>query len=184
MKLKQIITGAAALALITAFAGPVFAGDEKEEAISMDKVPKAVKETLAKYATEAEVKKIEKGDQDGKTVYEFDIEQGKKKFELAISPKGKFMGTEEEVEFSAIPESAQKTLTDRAAGGKILSCEKAVDAREKVTYEAVIEKNGKKMEVTVTEKGKYVSSEKIAEKKESKEGKEGKEAKEEKEEKE
>jgi hypothetical protein len=166
MKTKHIIRQLAVTALIVTSVCSAFAGEEKEETISMDKVPKAVKATLAKYATESEVKNVEKSDQNGKKVYEFDIEQGTHKFEVAISPKGKFMGTEEDVEFSTLPAAAQKTLQDKAAGGKVSGCEKAVDADGKVTYEGTIEKDGKKAEIAVDADGKVISSESAAEKKE------------------
>lgn len=124
----------------------------------MDQVPQVVKTTLAKYASESEVKKVEKGDQDGKKVFEFDIEKDGRKFEVAISPKGKFMGTEEDVEFKDLPEVVQKSLTAQANGAKISGCEKAVDAKKKVSYEAEIEKDGKKTEVAVDADGKPLSS--------------------------
>jgi uncharacterized membrane protein YkoI len=174
MKSKYIITSVAALAL---FATSAFAGEEKEETISMDKVPKAVLDALPKYATGTEVKSVEKGNQDGKTVYEFTIEKGGRKYELALSPKGKYKGTEEDVEFSTMPEAVQAAFKTLAAVGKISGGEKAEDAHHKVTYEADIEKDGKKAEIAVSADGKVIN--KNNEEKEGKEGKEGKEEKEE-----
>ncbi len=174
MKSKYIITGMAALAL---FAVSAVAREEKEDVITMDKVPKAVRDALPKYASESDVKSVEKGDQDGKKVYEFTIEKGGRKYELALSPKGKFEGTEEDVEISAMPEPAQAALKAAAAGGKISGGEKAEDAHHKVTYEADIEKDGKKFEIAVDADGKVISKESAGEK-EGKEGKEENEGKE------
>ena len=92
-----------AAAFMAGLAISSFGADEKDDAVSLAKIPKAVKKTLAGYAADAEVKKAEKGDQDGKTVYEFDIEQGARKFELTIAPNGDFLGTEEEMPLSAMP---------------------------------------------------------------------------------
>jgi hypothetical protein len=47
----------------------------------------------------------------------------------------------------------------RPCGGKISGGEKAVDKDNKVTYEADIEKDGKKTEVAVNADGKVVSTE-------------------------
>ena len=174
MKSKYIITSVAALAL---FAVTAFAGEEKEETITTDKVPKAVLDALPKYASESEVKSVEKGNQDGKTVYEFTIDKGGRKYELALSPKGKYKGTEEDVEFSTMPEAVQAAFKAAAAGGKLSGGEKAEDAHHKVTYEADIEKDGKKSEIAVSADGKLIN--KDNEEKEGKEGKEGKEEKEE-----
>jgi hypothetical protein len=51
----------------------------------------------------------------------------------------------------------QKALTDLAGGGKVSGCEKATSAKNKVTYEADVEKDGKKMEVTVDADGKILT---------------------------
>ncbi len=161
----------AALAALTVWTGCTSSDGEKEEAISMDKVPAVVKKTLATYAADSEVKHAEKGDQDGKQVFEFDIEKGTRKFEVAISPDGKYMGTEEDVDFKTMPDAVQKTLNDQAKGGKISGCEKAVDSSNKVTYEADIVKDGKKSEIVVDADGKVVKTESASKEKDEKEEK-------------
>lgn len=159
MKSKYIINSLAVAALCLGINGCATAGEEKEDAVSMDKVPQAVKDTLKQYAAESDVKAVEKGDQDGTKVYEFDIQQGARKFEVAITPDGKFNGTEEDMDLSAMPDAARQALQGQAAGGKISGGEKAVDANNKVTYEADIEKDGKKSEVAVDAAGNVVSTE-------------------------
>jgi len=160
MKLKHVIVGLVVAGLMGGFTAKVWAGEE-EDAVTMDKVPQKVKDTLKNYAAESDVKKVEKGEDDGKKVYEFDIEQGSRKFEVSITTKGKFWGTEEDMELSAMPDAAQKALTAQAAGGPISGGEKAVDKDNKVTYEADITKDGKKMEVAVDADGKVVSTEAV-----------------------
>jgi uncharacterized membrane protein YkoI len=162
MKSKYTIIKAVMLATVAGMAVNGCASEEADDAISLDKVPAAVKTTLASYAAVADVKKTELGDQDGTKVYEFDIEQGARKFEVAITPDGKFNGTEEDMALSAMPAAAQKALTDAAAGGTISGGEKAVDGNNKVTYEADIEKGGKKSEAAVDADGKVVSTESAA----------------------
>jgi len=171
MKTRNMITGLAALAALTVWTGCASSGGEKEQAISMDKVPTVVKTTLATYASDSEVKGAEKGDQDGKPVYEFDIQKGTRKYEVAISPEGKFLGTEEDVDFKSMPEAVQKTLNDQAKGGKVSGCEKAVDANNKVTYEADIVTAGKKSEIGVDADGKVVKIESASKEKDEKEEK-------------
>lgn len=163
-------TGLWALCLAATMA--VYADEEKEEKVTLDQVPQIVKDALKPYAAEADVKGVEKGDQDGTKVYEFDIQQGTHKFEVAISTDGKYQGQEEDVELSSIPAAAQKALNDKAAGGKISGCEKATDKDGKVTYEADIEKDGKKAEVAVDAAGKVATTEDAEEKGKEKEKKE------------
>ena len=149
------------LILAAAVAGCSTEGkEEAEEKVNMDQVPQAVKDTLKTYAAESDVKGIEKGDQDGTKVYEFDIEQGAKKFEVAIAANGKYQGQEEDIELAAMPDAAQKALNDKAAGGKVSGCEKATDKDGKVSFEAdIVDKDGKKFEVAVNADGKIVSTE-------------------------
>jgi uncharacterized membrane protein YkoI len=55
-----------------------------------------------------------------------------------------------------------------AGGGKLSEFEKATDAEGKVTYEADIDKDGKKSEVAVDAEGKVVSMESASGDKEDK----------------
>src|SRR5262249_35792891 len=140
---RKRFTRSLALALtIVASTAVAFAAEEKEEAISLDKLPAVIKKSLANYAKDSEVKKDELGDQDGTKVYEFDIEQGSTKFELTLSKKGKFMGKEQEIQLSDMPSAAQAALKAKAGAAKLSSFEKAEDQKHKITYEGVIEKDG------------------------------------------
>jgi uncharacterized membrane protein YkoI len=147
-----------------------WAAEEKDETVTMSQVPAKVQKTIKQHASETEIKKIEKGDVDGQTAYEFEIEKAGKKSEVTILPNGKLLNTEEEVTLAEIPEAAQKALNDASVGGKIVSTEKLVE-KGKTVYEAIIEKGGKQVEISVAPDGKVVGKEDV---KEAKEGKEEK----------
>jgi uncharacterized membrane protein YkoI len=172
MKMRRMIVGMMAVGLVSGMT--TWATEENDETVTMAQVPEKVLKTVKQYASEAEIKKIEKGDVDGKMAYEFEIEKGGKKSEVTILPNGKLLSTEEEVALADIPEAAQKAINDSAAAGKPVSTEKVVE-KGKTVYEAVVEKGGKKVEITVAPDGKVVATEDV---KEAKEGKEGKEKKE------
>lgn len=159
MKLKPVIRNLFVVAVSLGITACVSANEEKEETVSMDKVPQAAKDTLKQYAAESDVKSVEKGDQDGAKVFEFEIAQSKHSFEVAITPDGKFMGTEEDIQLADIPDAAQTALKAQAGDSKMSGFEKAVDKNHKTTYEADIEKGGKKFEVAVDADGKVVSTE-------------------------
>src|ERR1700742_1377439 len=108
MKLTQKMIQSATVILYAGFCVSAFAAEEKERIISMDQVPSKVTDTLKQYAAATDVKAIEKGNEDGKVVFEFSIEQSTNKFEVAISSKGKYMGREQDVEFSSLPDVIQK----------------------------------------------------------------------------
>jgi uncharacterized membrane protein YkoI len=154
-----MILSAAVVAALVGLVACASEDEEKEDTITLDKVPAAVKTTLATYAADSEVKKAEVGDEDGKKEYEFEIEKASRKFEVAIAPDGKYLGQEEDVALSATPGAVSKAFADAANGGKVSNVEKAVDAAGKVTYEADIEKDGKKSEVEVDADGKVLKTE-------------------------
>ena len=160
MKLKKIIQQAAAIALTVGFAATTFAGDEKEVKITMDKVPAAEQKAVKAYATEADIKGIEESDVDGTKVIEFDIEKNGKASEIAFRPEGKLFSTEKEGAVTDRPAEVQKTiakLSNDATAGKP---EKVVQ-EGKASYEIVIEKGGKKVEYTISPKGKVTDKEEV-----------------------
>ena len=160
MKSYQTIISLAAVACVVGFTAPSLAAEEQDETVTMAQVPAKVQKAIKTYASEAEIKKIEKGDVDGKIAYEFEIEKDGKKSEVTILPNGKLLSTEEVVELADIPDAARKTINDHAVGGKVVSTEKVFE-KGKTVYEAVIEKDGKKTEITVTPNGKVVGTEEV-----------------------
>jgi uncharacterized membrane protein YkoI len=165
---SKIIISLATIATVLGITACVSANGEKDEDVSMDKVPQEVKGTLKQYASESDVKKVEKNDEDGVEAYEFDITQGTRSYELAITPDGKFNGMEEDIQLSDMPEAAQAALKAQAGDGKLSGFEKAVDKNNKTTYEADIKKDGKKFEVAVDADGTVVSKEDASSEKDEK----------------
>ena len=53
----------------------------------MDKAPKVVRDAVKAKYPKAQIVAAEKGDQDGKAVYEFDLKDGEKKWEVSFTPK-------------------------------------------------------------------------------------------------
>ena len=158
MKINYSILALGALALATVVPTTVY-GEEKEETVSMDKVPAAVHQTLSTYAKDSEVTKIEKGNEDGKKMYEFAITQGAHSFEVSISKKGKYLGQEEDIQLTDVPEAVQTALKAKAGSGTLSGFEKTTDKDQTVTYEADIANGGKKTEVTVDASGKIIGIE-------------------------
>lgn len=160
MRLKSIIQHTVGIALTVGIAATVLAGDEKEAKITMDKVPAAVQQAVKAYATEAEIKGIEEGDMDGTKVIEFDIVKNGKASEIAFRPDGKLFSTEEEVALPDCPEEVQKTIAKLSKDATAGKPEKIVQ-EGKPSYEIVIEKGGKKVEYTISPKGKVTGKEEV-----------------------
>src|SRR5262249_15492125 len=176
MRLLKNTKSLAAVAVLLSFSVGVVAGEEKDEVVTMQQVPEKVQKAITHYASQSEIKKIEKGDVDGQMAYEFELEKGGKKSEVTLLPDGKLLSTEEEVALGDIPEAGRKTINEKAEGGKIISTEKVFE-KGKTAYEAIIEKGGKKTEITVAPDGKIAATEEVkdAKTKEADEPKGGKE---------
>jgi uncharacterized membrane protein YkoI len=142
-------------------AKPVETAEEHDQPIALAKVPQAVRTTLNQYAKDSEIKTATKGDADGTAVYEFTIEQGTRKLEVSITPKGEFFGSEEEIALTDVPEAARATITKLGTGATIVSIERAEDRKHTVSYEAVVDKAGKKTEYAVSAAGKVIGTEKV-----------------------
>jgi hypothetical protein len=87
-------------------------------------------------------------------------------FTLAFSSDGFAKGrggkrdrVREEVKWEAVPPPVQATITEKAAGGKIIAIEREA-RRGEVTYEAEVRRtNGKVFSIEVAENGKLITVE-------------------------
>ncbi len=62
----------------------------------------------------------------------------------------------EPVELQALPSAVQKTINDKAAGGKIVSVQREDDLDGRWNYEVVVQSNGKEWGFEVNPKGRFV----------------------------
>jgi hypothetical protein len=75
---------------------------------------------------------------------------------------GKRDRVREEVKWEAVPQPVQATITEKAAGGKIIAIEREA-RRGEVTYEAEVRRaNGKVFSIEVAENGKFIAAEEEA----------------------
>jgi hypothetical protein len=142
--------------------GAVARADEGSDKIPLDKVPAPVMKAFkAKYPT-AKIVTAEKGDQDGKQVYEFAIEQGGKKLEVSFSPDAKFVGSEEVIKESDLPAKVRQAFQKKYPKAEVVEVEKAITAEggsEKVVYEIIIKHEKGKLETRFDPEGKFLGQE-------------------------
>jgi uncharacterized membrane protein YkoI len=127
----------------------VFASESK---VKMKDLPEAVQKTVKEQTKTAKLRGLAKEVEDGKTFYEAETVVNGKTRDILIDPTGAVVEVEEAVALDSIPEAARKALQCRAGSGKILSVE-SVTKGPVVSYEAVIKKDGKKSEVSVSADG-------------------------------
>lgn len=134
-----------------------------EGKVSLDQVPKVVKDALKAKFPKAEVVSAEKGDQDGTKVFEFELKQGEKKWEASFTPDGKFAGSEEAIKEADLPAKVKEAFQKKYPKAKVLEMERAVTGEgkaEKVVYEIIIEADKGKLEIQFDPDGKVLGEEK------------------------
>ncbi|MCK4660286.1 MAG: PepSY-like domain-containing protein [Phycisphaerae bacterium] len=141
---------------------------DKEEKVSLDQVPPAVKATILKEAAGAEITEIERETKNGKTVYEAEFLRDGREIEVKVGPDGTLLGRkvehegddEDDITVDQIPGPARKALQQLAGGAKLLKAE-----REKehgvLVYEAEWSVSGVKHEAAVTADGTLLETEQI-----------------------
>lgn len=79
-------------------ATPIITDDgETEKEVTLEQVPKAVKDTILKEAGDHKITEIEEVSKDGKVIYyEAEWKVGRKEVEIMVDPNGKLLGKEVE----------------------------------------------------------------------------------------
>ena len=173
-----------ALGLAMAVALSAWAGEEKakEEKVTLDQVPAAVKETLLKEVKDGKITEIERETEGEVVTYEADAVIGGKKCEITVAADGKLIsnkpaddenekegGDDDEddddgdddddavaVTLDQVPAAVKATLEKAAQGGKITEIEREGEG-DKAVYEAEVIIEGKEFEIKVAADGKLIS---------------------------
>jgi hypothetical protein len=98
MRSRQLILGSTAFVIALGLASPARPQAKPEESgqpLKMSQIPQKVQEAVKTFAAPSEIKQITKGDVDGTIAYEFEIEKAGRKSEVAITPDGKIIETED-----------------------------------------------------------------------------------------
>jgi uncharacterized membrane protein YkoI len=118
----------------------------------MKDLPAPVQQTVKEQTKNAKLRGLAKEVENGNTYYEAETVANGKNRDVLIDPSGKVVEVEEEIALNSVPEQARTGLEKLAGGGKIVRVE-SVTKGSVVSYEAVVQRNGKKSEVAVNADG-------------------------------
>jgi len=144
-----------------------WAGDEHEEAVTLDQVPPAVKATILTESAGGRITEIERETKNGTTVYEAEFLRDGKEIEIKIASDGTLLGRDVEAEhddddlkLEEIPAPARAALRRLAGGATIVEVE---HEREHgvLVYEAAWMTGGRKHEAAVTADGALIELEEV-----------------------
>ena len=143
MNLKTVTIASAVVAIS---ATVVLVGQK----VQLKDLPPAVQKTVQAETKNATLVGIGKEKENGKTVYELETKVNGKTRDLMIDAAGRVYLVEEEVALDSVPPAVKAALQLR---GRLLRLETLTKGTA-VTYEAQVEKNGKKSEVELGADGK------------------------------
>jgi uncharacterized membrane protein YkoI len=126
------------------------AADDKPEKIAADKIPAKIKATIEGRLPGAEVTSCEKETEDGKVVYDCELKQKGRKYEMDILEDGTLMEIEKEIEASKLPEAGTKAIAakyPKSTIKEVMEVNKVEGKKETpINYEITIETADKKEE--------------------------------------
>ena len=138
--------------LTVLLAGATLASLASETRVQMKDLPEPVQKTVKELIKTAKLRGLNKEVENGKTSYEAETTLNGKSRDVEMDASGVIVEVEEAAELAGIPAAARKALETSAGAGKILKVESVTQGKT-VSYEAVVEKNGKKSEVSVSADG-------------------------------
>ncbi len=151
---------------------PARAGEEK---IPVEKLPAAVRKAIMSKFPKAEIESASKEVDDGKTIYEVELEIKDRSVDVALKADGTILEIEREVPFDEVPKAVKKKLAAKYPKAKIEKVEEVTKGEDgPVHYEVAIT-----TEVVLTAKGKIIKAEEEEDEGSSAKAKKGKKEKDE-----
>jgi hypothetical protein len=155
--MRQLVSGLAAVMLLLA-ACAVARADE--EAVPLDKLPKAVSTAVKKKFPKAELVSASKEDMDGKPVYEVAIKAEDTTIDVTVTPEGKIVMIEKTIDAKDLPKAVAKAVESKYPKATYKKVEEVTKGDEIEKYEfLLVTKDKKTLEVSFDPKGKFLEEE-------------------------
>jgi uncharacterized membrane protein YkoI len=156
-----MIVRTSAVAAVTVLLGLSLAA-AKEEKITLDKVPTKVAQAEKAKWPKAEIVLIEQEEDNGKTIYEFGLKEGTRKWDASFGADGALVAVEETIAEKDVPAAVKKALEQKHPKATVTLVEKVTEGdgpSAKIFYEYKIKTQDKAWEVKFDPAGKLVSEE-------------------------
>ena len=122
-----------------------------DKTIQLKDLPVAVQGTVQTEESKgARIVRLATEQEGGKTMYEVETTIGGYTRDLLVNAKGQIVEIEEEIGVDSVPPAVKSALETRGAVGRIERVTKGTT----VTYEATVDKNGRRREIALNASGK------------------------------
>ena len=131
----------------------------KEESgkLQLKDLPQAVQKTVQEQTKGATIVGISSEKEGGKTIYEIETKMNGRSRDMLIDSTGKVTELEEQTDIDSLPAAVQAEVRKSLGQAKVDRFESVTKNGAFAGYEAVIEKGGKKVEVSMGPDGKVPS---------------------------
>lgn len=139
---------------------PVARGAETK--ITIKEVPANVAKAEKSKWPKAEILGVEREEEDGKTIFEFGLKEGTRKWDVSFDSDGGLVAVEETIADKEVPAPVKKAVADKYAQGKVVLIEKVTEGEgklAKVFYEYKIKTAEGGVEVKLDPAGKLLGEE-------------------------
>jgi hypothetical protein len=155
------------LAAVAAFGGLIVSVSfvRADGKVDLDKVPANIMSAIKARFPDPQIRSVEKEDENGKVMYDVELTQKGRKYEMDIKEDGTIVEVEKEVTAKDFPAACAKAVAAKFPNAKIkeiMEVNKVEGKREKPeNYEVTLEEPGKKaFEAVVALDGSSVAEEK------------------------
>ncbi len=132
-----------------------------DEGIKPSDVPAVVKDGLKAKFPNAEIKSAEKGEEEGKPIFELTISSDHHDIDVTLSPKGEILSYEKTLKVNERPKAMKKSLNAKYPRATVQVIEEVWEHDKLTGYEGIIiTPDKKKVEVTFDPKGKLIEGKK------------------------
>ena len=130
-----------------------------DDNVPVDKLPKAVVDTLKKRFPKGELTKASKSGEGDKTTYEVSVKEGTLKADVDLTAAGAITGMEKQIAEADLPKVIAAAVKAKQPKGTVKTCEEVIavkDGKEVLEYyEVVVETPDKKtVELEIEKDGK------------------------------
>ena len=130
-----------------------------DDNVPVEKLPKAVVDTLKKRFPKGELTKASKSGEGDKTTYELSVKEGTLKADVDLTAAGAITGMEKQIAEADLPKAIAAAVKAKQPKGTVKTCEEVIavkDGKEVLEYyEVVVETPDKKtVELEIEKDGK------------------------------
>jgi hypothetical protein len=129
-----------------------------EEKVPLNKLPKAVVESVKKRFPKGEMTAAVKETEEKKTTYEVTLKEGSNKIDVNVNEDGTITGMEKQIALKDLPKVVSDAVAAKYPKAKMKKAEEVIkvkDGKEKLEYyEVTVAEDDKEIEVEISPEGK------------------------------